>query len=986
MRKEYNMINDEIKISKEPLPVEVQEFMDRVPKSEHHGVYHIETVDIDGNKTGEAFALNLMTNYGVNKQFASNNTLYYNIYIGTSTELPTLENNTIRTPFVTNSANGNDTSLVSYPSKYNKETHILTQRYKRAYGYFDYNYSGITEDVEITEIGLGEAYNRLYYHSYVCDANGNPSSITKRPNERLYITAYTGACVNVDLMKQKWDEGIYLFVNAYAFSFGYGSYDLYLSVGRRDRDDYDRYYPSKSYGLSGNNINTDTHVLEFGNMTLDVGVLDKTDHMYYSVSIIGTSSRLYDTNYYADRMNFFAFTFEEMDKETTPIEDRTLTTIDAYTNSYKSNSFSYLFGRKSYKDYSKTRYEYFSYSNGELPCVNFDIQSLKMYNHLTKEWDIEESYVNNPDMDYNYIWAYTSGKCYIENFSHNGGMTIYVFINPHTEWELYAFNTSGVTLYGTDEWWDVDTYIKIPDISNLPSNARNCRYYIMTSGDVHNIYPSYNITGREDALFNNQHMINPMNELIIPSNVVSNTTGTQRPVSSDVNNWFCTSNQLVYAPTEVDTEWHVYAIKAYGDSSASAYDSGYGSGGPAVFRYNTDDRLCLGTSLKTYYAGTGWRIYNTSDRSVEPTYVDILLPSNDDSSEYTKRAFISFTSNGFIVRQSLVKSSSEIINIYGYQDEEGNTIYTETLQNTNMCFALNLTDNCVYRKTDADVPGTFEIYDMRNKTVIDSFTLPTENTYTYNNIFGWREFIYVLATITSSNVKKIYFYNYNDPTRGVIELNAPTDIPDISKYDSYNRTDTSVSECYIISNSNENSNETKLISADDPTSFKKISHDPQYDYRNHANQLCQLKYINDGKQLIYCAPFSNSNNYLTIFDIGYVLDNGSDDYVIPYKNFPMLLRRYGNYTYSSGFACIFRNGIIISSAFNNNSGGKTNDVVKWYPIERFLHHRMSGTTTTLNTFNNPIKLTGKTWNFSVSNHMDTILGVSNTTETPIDET
>ena len=977
------MINDEIKISKEPLPVEVQEFMDRVPKSEHHGVYHIETVDINGNKTGEAFALNLMTNYGVNKQFQNSYYNNYYIYIGTSTELPTLENNTIRTPFVTNSATMVNTDLVKYPSKYNKETHILTQRYKRSYGYFDYNYSDITEDVEITEIGLGEEYNKLYYHSYVCDSNGNQSSITKRPNERLYITAYTGACVNVDLMKQKWDEGIYLFVNAYAFSFGYRSYDrLCLSVGRRNRDDYDRYYPSKSYTYSGNYINTDTHVLEFGNMTLDVGIMDKTDHMYYSASIIGTSSNLYDTNYYADRMNFFAFTFEEMDKETTPIEDRTLTTIDAYTNSYNSNSFSYLFGRKSYKDYSKTEYRFFSYSTGELPCVNFDIQSLKMYNHLTKEWDIEESYVNNPDMDYNYIWAYTSGKCYIENFSHDGGMTIYVFINPHTEWELYAFNTSGVTLYGTDEWWDVDTYIKIPDISNLPSNARNCRYYIMTSGDVHNIYPSYNITGREDALFNNQHMINPMNELIIPSNVVSNTTGAQRPVSSDVNNWFCTSNQLVYAPTETDQEWHVYAIKAYGDSSASAYISSYGNGGPAFLRYNTDDRLCLGTSAKTHYAGTGWRIYDTSDRSVEPTYVDILLPSTDDSSEYTKGAFISFTNNGFIVRQSLVKSSSEIINIYGYQDEEGNTIYTETLQNTNMCFALNLTDNCVYRKTDADVSGTFEIYDMRNKTVIDSFTLPTENTYTYNNIFGWREFIYVLATITSSNVKKIYFYNYNDPERGVIELNAPTDT-DVSYADSYERTDVSVSECYIISNSSRM--ETKLISADNPTSFKKISHNPYGEYRNYRNSLCQLKYINDGKQLIYCAPFSDSNNYLTIFDIGYVLDNGSDDYVIPYENFPRLLRRVGNYAYSSGFACIFRNGIIISSAFNNGSGGKTNDVVKWYPIERFLHHRMSGTTTTLNTFNNPIKLTGKTWNFSVSNHMDTILGVSNTTETSSDE-
>ena len=977
------MINDEIKISKEPFPTEVQEFMDRVPKSEHHGVYHIETVDINGNKTGEAFALNLMTNYGVNKQFQNSYYNNYYIYIGTSTELPTLENNTIRTPFVTNSATMVNTDLVKYPSKYNKETHILTQRYKRSYGYFDYNYSGITEDVEITEIGLGEEYNKLYYHSYVCDSNGNQSSITKRPNERLYITAYTGACVNVDLMKQKWDEGIYLFVNAYAFSFGYRSYDrLCLSVGRRNRDDYDRYYPSKSYTYSGNYINTDTHVLEFGNMTLDVGIMDKTDHMYYSASIIGTSSNLYDTNYYADRMNFFAFTFEEMDKETTPIEDRTLTTIDAYTNSYNSNSFSYLFGRKSYKDYSKTEYRFFSYSTGELPCVNFDIQSLKMYNHLTKEWDIEESYVNNPDMDYNYIWAYTSGKCYIENFSHDGGMTIYVFINPHTEWELYAFNTSGVTLYGTDEWWDVDTYIKIPDISNLPSNARNCRYYIMTSGDVHNIYPSYNITGREDALFNNQHMINPMNELIIPSNVVSNTTGAQRPVSSDVNNWFCTSNQLVYAPTETDQEWHVYAIKAYGDSSASAYISSYGNGGPAFLRYNTDDRLCLGTSAKTHYAGTGWRIYDTSDRSVEPTYVDILLPSTDDSSEYTKGAFISFTNNGFIVRQSLVKSSSEIINIYGYQDEEGNTIYTETLQNTNMCFALNLTDNCVYRKTDADVSGTFEIYDMRNKTVIDSFTLPTENTYTYNNIFGWREFIYVLATITSSNVKKIYFYNYNDPERGVIELNAPTDT-DVSYADSYERTDVSVSECYIISNSSRM--ETKLISADNPTSFKKISHNPYGEYRNYRNSLCQLKYINDGKQLIYCAPFSDSNNYLTIFDIGYVLDNGSDDYVIPYENFPRLLRRVGNYAYSSGFACIFRNGIIISSAFNNGSGGKTNDVVKWYPIERFLHHRMSGTTTTLNTFNNPIKLTGKTWNFSVSNHMDTILGVSNTTETSSDE-
>ena len=979
------MNNDEIKMSKELLPVKVQEFMDRVPKSEQHGVYHIETIDINGNKTGEAFALNLMTNYGVNRMFSNvNDTGYFYIFIGTGTEAPTLDNNTIRTPFITSSATMMDTNVTQYPSKYNKKTHILTQRYKRAYGYFDYNYSGVTENVEITEIGIGNSYNSLKYHSYVCDSEGNQSSITKRPNERLYITAYVGACVNVDLMKQKWDEGIYLFVNPYAFAFGQNSYYyLYLSVGRRNKDDSrtgSKYYPHSSYYKSSNTINTDTHILQSDTINLDVGIMDKTDHMYYSVSTIGSSSVLYEVGYTNSNMNFFAFTFEEIDKETTPIEDRTLTTIDAYTNSYTSDSFSDLFGLKSYKDYTDDYGNYFEYSNGELPCVNFDIQSLTMYNHLTKEWDIEESYINNPNMDYNYIWAYTSGTCYIENFSHNGGMTIRVFINPHTEWELYAFNTSGITIYGSDEWWDVDTYIKIPDITNLPSDARNCRYYIITSGSASNIYPQYNITGREDVLFTHQHMVKPMDNLTIPSNVVSSTYEYYRPVSSDVNNWFCTSNQLVYSPTETDAEWHVYTIKAYDDSSISEFTASNDNGGPTIFRYNTDDRLCIGSQVKSWYAGTGWRIYDTSDRNTEPTYIDIAL-STSDSSEYTKGAFISFTNNGFIVRQSMAKSSSEIINIYGYQDDEGDTIYTETLQNTSMCFALNLTDNCVYRKTDADVPGTFEIYDMRNKIVIGSFTLPTENTYTYNNVFGWREFIYISATITSSSSTKTYFYNCNEPEKGVTELNISINMPKITDNRKVLRADLSVSECYIISsNTNDNHCKSKLVSADNPTSFKELSYiHNDYIYSNKSHRIGQLKYINNGKQLIYCTSPLKTNN-LIVFDIGYILDNGSSNYAIPYSNFPKMYIPGGRYSdIRSGFACIYNNGIILSSAYGGS--GKTNDVVKWFPIERFLHHRMSGTTTTLNTFNNPIKLTGKTWNFSVSNHMDTILGVSNTTET-----
>ena len=123
----------------------------------------------------------------------------------------------------------------------------------------------------------------------------------------------------------------------------------------------------------------------------------------------------------------------------------------------------------------------------------------------------------------------------------------------------------------------------------------------------------------------------------------------------------------------------------------------------------------------------------------------------------------------------------------------------------------------------------------------------------------------------------------------------------------------------------------------------------------------QLKYINDGRQLLLAK--ATVWGWVNIVDIGWVIDNG------PYQKYP-----YGNFqamqpsnqSWYSGSCGLINNGVYVLT--------DTNPVkLTWYPIESFIHHKMTGTTRTISAYNNPFRIRNKKFMMQLTNDMSKII-------------
>lgn len=70
----------------------------------NHNIYLLQTMDMYGNITGEAYGINLMTDYGLNEIYKNGSSASYSkyIYIGSGTEEPVSTNSTLYSPITTN--------------------------------------------------------------------------------------------------------------------------------------------------------------------------------------------------------------------------------------------------------------------------------------------------------------------------------------------------------------------------------------------------------------------------------------------------------------------------------------------------------------------------------------------------------------------------------------------------------------------------------------------------------------------------------------------------------------------------------------------------------------------------------------------------------------------------------------------------------------------------------------------------------------------
>ena len=150
------------------------------------------------------------------------------------------------------------------------------------------------------------------------------------------------------------------------------------------------------------------------------------------------------------------------------------------------------------------------------------------------------------------------------------------------------------------------------------------------------------------------------------------------------------------------------------------------------------------------------------------------------------------------------------------------------------------------------------------------------------------------------------------------------------------------------------------------------------DYARYNGKLKgMLKYSQDGKQLFYSCIGNKGQSFVQggytsycralLFDMGHIIDNGGierfngDDMIKTYT-----LSSYDYY--SAGYTCLYKDGLIVKR-YNTFD-------INWYPVESIIPKKMTGTTTTINAYNDPIRVQGKTFSIKLTNDMSQVLAIS----------
>ena len=203
----------------------------KIKNIDQHNLYYLQTTDMDGNITGEAFGANLMTIEGL-KLFAGgrDNTRYgvgVQILLGSGQTTPTITDTTL-TNLILQSGDISiyDSSIITnHRYWYDNTRQLLCVRCRYAYYSFPYTEMGTASgqtSVDLYEIGLmkgnyygypvyPEAYTKkLATHSLIYDKYGNPFHITKRNTEMLTIHIYLVATIDTHMFEDNYDNGRYI--------------------------------------------------------------------------------------------------------------------------------------------------------------------------------------------------------------------------------------------------------------------------------------------------------------------------------------------------------------------------------------------------------------------------------------------------------------------------------------------------------------------------------------------------------------------------------------------------------------------------------------------------------------------------------------------------------------------------------------------------------------------------------------------------------
>lgn len=1025
----------------EQFPKSMMEFMNNIPhKKLEHNLYFIQCEDRDGNITEEKFGINLMTDYGFTRKFKNYRTDSSYFIMGTGTGVPAHTDKEMFEEIISDTYIPVSSMNEQYPSYFNKETNMIIGRKLTGTVTLDYNYSWLTSDVNITEFGeyvggynnsFAERKLTLLTHAMVYDKDGNLSYFTKRMNEKTTIYIFKTCCINSETINSLYDKGLYLFAYPSAMVntlSGYSGYDSlrfgkFVSGKCCHYDDYPLYSvplvnnnePDQSkFGYANGYYNRGFAYAVTGEIDNNSGNNDgrcyrynvQTDNGYRSDMYTGeatiTSKYSCVTGLFMTSCKHFfnypqwgdghygvfgidkLFLFEKMNlKEPEELVSETIWTDDFMTPRFR-NSFN-MYPLHYYGSDEK----YFMKQLG-LPVNDFNITSVKRYNALTDDYDIEEEFINDPDYDFRNPERAANGCYYDSEF---GGYNVMVNINP--EVPVIAFREPiGRKIYATNEYWNPETFQLIEDLDNVPKELQNMRYYIKTPVETYTDRTTYATTLMYPVRESNKHALVPskeIRELKTETPVCFNHGGRAdgKFMYGSDNGWIYIDGYVVYPDSQDENgNNYVYDVRYPEETTNISNPEKYWY--HYMNRYNDDVIVLIDCA---YHQSVNNHIRmriikpDPTNPSTMPSYKDYKYqdifniernpPNNSDAYGYTYNVFYT----RFEKRYGLLYIIS---GSWGYYID----ITTEEMVSNEIPFKIRGfspvydTELFVTRTMD-NSSYTFNIYNVRSMDEpVTTFEITASGLESFHGCFGYHDKIYI--QMKTSGKWQLFTYNiitgeiktYLDVCVGPFR----TDLGyyNLNAFDCDYDDETIVAKSYDMNGSYDDSFCAAVMLFKNNTDDIIYLSKPTYDSREYSCIIAShgrpyIRKLNGGKD--YVCIFSGEFNIKKdlnayggmdanmVIDIGKIRNKGyrtqtdiRNNCCSPTLHMPPSMSYTLNGIYS--VACLYKDTVAVafSPGFKN---------MMLIPIEMFLSHKVTGTTKTIQSYNNPKKINAKQFGVEV---------------------
>lgn len=802
-----------------------------------HNIYLIRSEDRDGNITGEAFALNVTKDNYFYGEFdagsaASTSTSGYisAIYFGDgvydANEDVDPSTTTFRHTQYTGGmtiTNANITYIQSSTAYWDNDNQWLYVDSFIISGYYDYNLSGVTTDLNITEIGLaassGGSINNLALHALVYDTNGQRTTFVKHVNEKVTINVYLRVYYKPGYIENKmFNNGIEFAFNPWAligFGWTYTSqYDYthvngraayshggYISSPRYKHSSTDAYYQSDSTGI----------MVSAQRYLFNTPVPDTTNKIIsYSSNWTGMNKLIEAANRYVDKMvievsgsdqssdiNLYYTDQIGISKEIYLDTPEEIITDWAHASSINSGSLAACFG---------------SYENstvdvrGSLPVTNMTVTSVKAYNGLTNEYDIDIPVANGTN-DYNlsamFLYTWTGILMYAPYMDNgilkHGRQMVRIYCNVHTDYPITAMTNWSNQIWCSDKYWDTTSWQLIADNQNLTTDEGTKRYYMMFGGSWQTDYARANPQSRYQPInvrrsgytepsISFDPAIRTTDDIDPPDTTTEYTsawymTGYFRNprcfISNDTMGYIWMNNHVWY-PAVNSGAGKFFTIQTSqpvgaGVSPSSSLRFGESTGHRIlqIFRgspNNAYERNCL-SKLVVFDMPDEAAI--EADPTLEPTEKILTTTMPADCTNYDTR--FSTTETGYVVIGDAANSRTHIVHLLGdagsnYKPYEEILTYPGTSDEveTYFCFAIKYTSKVVFLdpNTTTDQVYGFTIIDISTNTIIDQFTVEKSYWYTIRWMVGVSDVIFITGQGTSSakGEWRTYIYDLNRPS------------------------------------------------------------------------------------------------------------------------------------------------------------------------------------------------------------------------------